>query len=98
MSRVGRRPITVPSGVEIRIEGRDVHVRGPRGELLQQIPQAITVAQEDGSLVVSRGSDQPEIRALHGLTRALLANMVIGVTDGFTRVLEISGVGYRATK
>lgn len=98
MSRIGRRPIAVPSTVEILIEGGAVRVRGPRGELAQEIPEAITVVQEDGSLIVSRGSDEPRIRARHGLIRALLANMVTGVTDGFTRVLEINGVGYRATK
>lgn len=98
MSRIGRRPVTVPAGVQIQIADDRVRVQGPRGELLQPIPHAITVAQEDGSLVVRRGSDEPNVRALHGLMRALLNNMVTGVTAGFTRVLLISGVGYRATK
>jgi large subunit ribosomal protein L6 len=98
MSRIGRKPVPLPAGVEIQLEAGQVRVRGPRGELEQRIPPAITVAQEDGSLVVKRGSDEPNVRALHGLVRSLLANMVTGVTAGFTRVLVINGVGYRATK
>jgi large subunit ribosomal protein L6 len=98
MSRIGRRPIPVPSGVTITVENGDVRVKGPKGELSQTIPAAISVRQEDGNLLVARESDQPDVRALHGLIRSLVANMVTGVTDGFSKVLVISGVGYRATK
>ena len=98
MSRIGRKPIPVPSGVEIRIADSEVTVKGTRGQLAQRIPGHITVQQEDGTLVVRRATDDPDDRALHGLIRSLLANMVTGVTSGFTKVLLITGVGYRATK
>ena len=98
MSRIGRKPIPVPAGVDVAISGRQVRVKGSRGELAHEVPPSITVSQEDGTLVVRRDSDEPEIRALHGLTRSLVANMVTGVTTGFTKVLVISGVGYRAAK
>jgi large subunit ribosomal protein L6 len=96
MSRIGRQPIAVPEKVDVTLQGRHVRVKGPKGELDLDIHPQMSVALEDGELRVSRPSDQPQDRALHGLTRALLANMVVGVTDGFARTLEIQGVGYRA--
>jgi len=96
MSRIGRKPIPVPSGVSIAIDDNRVTVNGPKGELQERIPRDITVAQEGEELIVSRPTDRGEHRALHGLTRSLVANMVIGVTDGYEKVLEIQGVGYRA--
>jgi large subunit ribosomal protein L6 len=96
MSRIGRAPITVPSGVEVTIEPELVKVNGPKGALQERIPRDITVAREDDRLVVTRPTDRGEHRALHGLTRTLVANMVIGVTDGYEKRLEIQGVGYRA--
>lgn len=98
MSRIGRRPIPVPPGVEITIGQDGVGVTGPRGELFQTVPPVISVAREDGTLQVTRNSDEPNVRALHGLIRSLVANMVTGVSAGFTKVLIINGVGYRATK
>lgn len=98
MSRIGRMPIPVPSGVTVKIDGNVVSVKGPKGELCREIPQAITVEQNEGVLNVTRPSDAKEHRSLHGLTRTLIANMVIGVTQGFTKTLEIAGVGYRAAK
>jgi large subunit ribosomal protein L6 len=102
MSRIGRKPIPVPGGVDVTIagdgEGRTVTVKGPRGELSRAVPASIAVAQEDGTLVVTRASDEPTVRALHGLIRSLVANMVTGVSAGFTRTLVINGVGYRAAK
>ena len=97
MSRIGRTPITVPSGVEITLGERQVTVKGPRGTLARAVPGQITVRQEDGVLLVERPDDERENRALHGLTRSLVNNMVVGVTDGFNKDLEIVGVGYRAT-
>jgi large subunit ribosomal protein L6 len=97
MSRIGRAPIPVPSGVEVRIEGRRVSVKGPLGSLERDVPGAITVRQQDAELLVERPDDERENRALHGLTRSLINNMVIGVTNGFSKDLEIVGVGYRAT-
>jgi large subunit ribosomal protein L6 len=97
MSRIGRLPIPVPSGVDITFAGSEVTVKGSRGTMAQRLPTSITVTQEDGTLLVRRDSDEPEVRALHGLMRSLLANIVTGVTTGFTKVLLISGVGYRAT-
>jgi large subunit ribosomal protein L6 len=97
MSRVGRTPINVPSGVEITLGDRQVTVKGPRGTLARTVPGQITVRQEDGVLLVERPDDERENRALHGLTRSLVNNMVVGVTDGFNKDLEIVGVGYRAT-
>ena len=97
MSRIGRSPITVPSGVEVSIAGRQVTVKGPNGTLSRPVPGEITVRQEDSTLLVERPNDERQNRALHGLTRSLVANMVTGVTAGFTRDLEIVGVGYRAT-
>jgi large subunit ribosomal protein L6 len=97
MSRVGKNPIAVPGGVDITIANRDVSVKGPKGALSRTLPGEITVRQEDGSLLVERPNDERQNRALHGLTRSLVANMVTGVTEGFVKELEIVGVGYRAT-
>jgi large subunit ribosomal protein L6 len=96
MSRIGRQPIPVPSSVTVTIEPELVTVKGPNGELSERIKRDITVTQEDGQLVVTRPTDRGEHRALHGLTRTLVANMVTGVTNGFEKRLEIHGVGYRA--
>ena len=96
MSRIGKQPIPVPDGVEVAIEPELVRVKGPRGELSERVARDIEVTQEDGQLVVRRPTDRGEHRALHGLTRSLIANMVQGVTEGFEKRLEIQGVGYRA--
>ena len=96
MSRIGRQPITVPAGVTVSIEPERVTVNGPKGELTERVPRDITVAQNDDQIVVTRPTDRGEHRALHGLTRTLVANMVEGVTAGFEKRLEIQGVGYRA--
>jgi large subunit ribosomal protein L6 len=96
MSRIGRQPITVPSGVEVAIEPELVRVKGPKGELQERISRDMTIQQEEGRLTVARPSDRRDHRALHGLTRSLVANMVQGVTEGFEKRLEIQGVGYRA--
>lgn len=98
MSRVGRKPIPIPAGVTATVEGGVIRVTGPKGELTQPIRPEITVSIADGEIRVTRSSDQKQHRALHGLTRALIANMVQGVTEGFRRTLEIVGVGYRAEK
>jgi large subunit ribosomal protein L6 len=96
MSRIGRKPIPVPAGVSVAIEPERVTVNGPKGELCERIHRDITVSQEGEELVVTRPTDRGEHRALHGLTRSLVANMVEGVTNGFEKRLEIQGVGYRA--
>ncbi len=96
MSRIGRKPIPVPDGVEVKIEPELVSVKGPKGELSERIPRDITVAQEGAELIVTRPTDRGEHRSLHGLTRSLVANMVEGVTEGYQKTLEIQGVGYRA--
>ena len=96
MSRIGRKPIPVPDGVIVAIEPELVSVTGPKGELSERIHRDITVAQEEAELVVTRPTDRGEHRALHGLTRSLVANMVEGVTNGYAKTLEIQGVGYRA--
>jgi large subunit ribosomal protein L6 len=96
MSRIGKKPIPVPTGVTVSVEPDLVRVNGPKGELTERIPRDITVAQEGEELIVKRPTDRGEHRALHGLTRSLVANMVEGVTDGYVRTLEIHGVGYRA--
>ncbi len=96
MSRIGRKPIGVPQGVSIKLEGRGVNVKGPKGELSWEVPFRISVKESDGNLLVEREDDNRQTRALHGLSRSLLANMVSGVSQGFTRALEITGVGYRA--
>ena len=96
MSRIGKQPIAVPDGVEITIEPDLVKVRGPKGELEERVSRQIAVEQDDGEVRVSRSTNRGEHRALHGLTRSLIANMVEGVTNGFEKRLEIQGVGYRA--
>ncbi|MBO0820593.1 MAG: 50S ribosomal protein L6 [Nocardiopsaceae bacterium] len=95
MSRIGRLPIPVPSGVDVAIDGQAVSVKGPRGQLSLTVAEPITVAQEDSVLKVTRPSDEGKVRALHGLSRTLIANMVTGVTTGYSKTLEIVGVGYR---
>jgi large subunit ribosomal protein L6 len=95
MSRIGRLPIAVPSGVDVSIDGRQVTVKGPKGELTHSVAAPIEVAQEDGTLLVTRPDDERVSRALHGLTRTLIANMVTGVTQGYEKKLEIVGTGYR---
>ena len=97
MSRIGRKPIEVPAGVLVSIDPGRVTVSGPKGELRQQVPQRMTISHEDGTITVTRPTERGEDRALHGLTRTLVANMVEGVTNGFEKRLEIQGVGYRAT-
>jgi large subunit ribosomal protein L6 len=96
MSRIGKQPIAVPSGVEITIEPELVRVKGPKGELSERVDRSMEVKQENGEILVARPTDRGEHRALHGLTRSLIANMVEGVTNGFEKRLEIQGVGYRA--
>lgn len=96
MSRIGKMPVSVPSGVSIEINGNRVTVKGPKGTLSQQFPAGMTFEQEGSVLLVQRQSDSRQHRAAHGLTRALLNNMVLGVSKGFTKTLEIEGVGYRA--
>ena len=96
MSRIGRKPITVPAGVEVKLDGSHVRVKGPRGELSRELHKDMAIRQEDSTIYVERPSDQPQHRALHGLSRTLVANMIEGVTDGFKKTLEIVGVGYRA--
>ncbi|MBO0828882.1 MAG: 50S ribosomal protein L6 [Streptosporangiales bacterium] len=95
MSRIGRLPIPVPTGVDVSIDGSSVTVKGPKGELSQVVAAPITVTQDDGHVKVARPDDERENRSLHGLTRTLIANMVSGVTDGFSKRLEIVGTGYR---
>ena len=97
MSRVGKSPIPVPSGVDVSVAAGHVTVKGPKGTLERDIPEAITLRQEDGTLIVERANDERQNRALHGLVRALVNNMVVGVSQEFTKELEIIGVGYRAT-
>jgi large subunit ribosomal protein L6 len=96
MSRIGKRPIPVPSGVTVTLDGNTVTVKGPRGTLSRTLPADIAVTQENGEITVARPSDEPRHRALHGLSRTLVANMVDGVTKGFQKQLDIVGVGYRA--
>jgi large subunit ribosomal protein L6 len=96
MSRIGQAPITIPSGVDVSISGQTITVKGPKGTLTREFAPSITITQADGVLTVARPDDQRDNRALHGLTRSLVNNMVVGVTDGFRKALEIVGVGYRA--
>jgi large subunit ribosomal protein L6 len=96
VSRIGKQPIPVPSGVDVKIDGATVIVKGPKGELKQTFSELLTIEQQDGTLVVTRPDDTREARSLHGLTRTLVANMVQGVSEGFSKNLEIVGVGYRA--
>ena len=96
MSRIGKKPIAVPAGVEVKIDGRKVTVKGPKGEISREFNQGMTIALENNEIVITRPDEENETRALHGLTRALLHNMVGGVTEGFSKKLEIVGVGYHA--
>jgi large subunit ribosomal protein L6 len=97
MSRIGRTPIPVPNGVDVTVDGPNVTVKGPQGTLARDLPEPITLRQEDGTLYVERPNDERRSRALHGLSRSLVHNMVTGVSQGFSKELEIVGVGYRAT-
>ena len=96
MSRIGKRPVDVPGNVQVTVDGNTVKVKGPKGELTRTFSGELTIAQSGSTITVERPSDEPRHKALHGLTRTLLANMVEGVTKGYTRQLEISGVGYKA--
>ena len=99
MSRIGRAPITIPAGVEVKVgEGNEITVKGPKGELIQTVSPEMTVEVDGAVLHVKRPNDEARSRSLHGLTRTLINNMIIGVTDGFSKTLEINGVGYRAAK
>ncbi len=98
MSRIGRAPITVPAGVEVKVEGNLVTVKGPKGTLSREIAAQMTVAQEGNVITVTRPNDEKENRSLHGLTRTLINNMVVGVTEGFKKELDVNGVGYRVAK
>ena len=96
MSRIGRQPVNIPQGVKIQIDGTTVRAEGPKGKLMQPVPAGLSAKLENNQLVISRTGDDRKIRALHGLARALMANMVTGVKDGFERKLDIVGIGYRA--
>ncbi len=99
MSRIGKMPIAIPSGITVSVaENNKVTVKGPKGELSRVLPSQMTIKQEDGSITVERPDDEKENRALHGLTRTLINNMIVGVSDGYSKTLEINGVGYRAAK
>jgi large subunit ribosomal protein L6 len=97
MSRIGRKTIPVPTGVDVTIDGRTVKVKGPKGELSHTVAEPITVAQADGELHVNRPNDERRAKELHGLSRTLVANMIVGVTEGYRKTLEINGTGYRVT-
>lgn len=96
MSRIGRKPISLPKGVEVNVNGREVTVKGPKGTLMELIPEDISVEKQENQIIITRPSDAKKHRAFHGLSRALIANMVEGVTNGFEKKLELVGVGYRA--
>jgi large subunit ribosomal protein L6 len=96
VSRIGRLPVVIPKGVEVEIKGASVHVKGPRGELRQTFPASMEISFNEGAIEVKRPSDERTHRSLHGMTRALINNMVVGVSTGFEKVLEVNGVGYRA--
>lgn len=96
MSRIGRLPVAIPSGVQVNVQGSDVHVKGPKGEMKRTFSSMIGIAMENGQVVITRNSDDAAERAMHGTTRAVIANMVRGVSTGFSTVLEVEGVGYRA--
>lgn len=98
MSRIGKKPITIPAGVDVKINGSEVTVKGPKGELKNTFDAAMAIAIENNEIIVTRPSDVKEHRALHGLTRTLIANMVEGVTNGYSKTLEVNGVGYRVQK
>jgi len=96
VSRIGRLPVAIPSGVQVNVQGSDVHVKGPKGEMKRTFSSLVGIAMENGQVVITRNSDAAAERALHGTTRAVIANMVRGVSSGFQVVLEVEGVGYRA--
>ena len=96
MSRIGRMPVPVPKGVDVKIQGSHVHVKGPKGELQHTFPAVMHISMKEGEIEVTRPSDERTHRALHGMTRAIINNMVVGVSTGFEKILEINGVGYRA--
>ncbi len=96
MSRTGKKPVVVPANVEVQLNGSNIMVKGPKGQLSQDLPQEMIIEQEDDKILVKRPSDSPQHRALHGLTRTLIDNMVVGVTEGYSRNLELVGVGYKA--
>ncbi len=96
MSRIGRIPIVIPSGVEVTVQNSYVKVKGPKGELEHVFPAAVKISKEEGVITVQRSSDEPMYRAMHGMTRAIINNMVMGVSVGFNRIMEVNGVGYRA--
>jgi len=96
VSRIGRLPVAVPNGVQVNVQGSDVHVKGPKGELKRTFSSLVGIEMQNGEVIVTRKSDHPKERAMHGTTRALIANMVHGVSTGFVTVLEVDGVGYRA--
>ena len=97
MSRIGKSPVAIPKGAEVKVDGRKVTVKGPLGELTREVNEGITVSMEDGEIVLDRANESKEMKALHGLNRALINNMVVGVTEGYKKELELVGVGYRAT-
>ena len=98
MSRIGKEPISIPSGVEIKISDKNlVTVKGSKGELMQQVDPDLTIEQEDGQIIINRPTDQKRHRAMHGLYRSLISNMVVGVSEGYVKELELVGVGYRAS-
>jgi len=96
VSRIGRMPVVIPKGVEVDIKGSYVHVKGPKGEMQRTFPADMEIVVEDGQVKVLRSTDESRQRALHGMTRALISNMVVGVSTGFEKILEVNGVGYRA--
>ena len=98
MSRIGRKPINIPAGVEVKVEGTCVTVKGPKGTLTQKFQPAMNIAVEGAEIVVTRPNDAKENRSLHGLTRTLISNMIVGVTEGFKKELDVNGVGYRVQK
>lgn len=97
MSRIGLMPVVIPDGVDVKIKGSNVQVKGPKGELQHTFPADMMIKLDNGEVTVKRPTDEPNHRALHGMTRALINNMVVGVSSGFSKVLEVNGVGYRAT-
>lgn len=96
MSRTGRKPVVVPEQVEVQLDGSNIKVKGPKGELQQELPKEMIIEREEGQILVKRPTDSPQHRALHGLTRTLIDNMIVGVTEGYSRNLELVGVGYKA--
>ncbi len=96
MSRTGRKPVVVPNQVEVQLDGSNIKVKGPKGELHQKLPGEMIIEREEGQILVKRPTDSPQHRALHGLTRTLIDNMIVGVTEGYSRNLELVGVGYKA--